>query len=256
MTPELDRRNFLKLVGVTAIVASCGGASTASPAPSTGGTAKATGRISIYSALNESTNNQLFAAFTQATGVQVDVLPLAAAGELQTRITAEKASPKADIFVGGSSEFHDPLGKQGLLEPYKSPKASALKAEFKEASGNWTGWYTGIFGMVTNSGEMTKAGLKAPTSWDDLLDAKWKGSLVKGTKNLAGAQAFVVWGLTPEAGALNVKLSNRGSTLEGVASAPGAPTLAQVKLVNYDRQWATDNKDRILKLWQQAVGIQ
>jgi len=55
---------------------------------------------------------------------------------------------------------------------------------------------------------------------------------------------------------LNVKLSNRGSTLEGVASAPGAPTLAQVKLVNYDRQWATDNKDRILKLWQQAVGIQ
>src|SRR5438874_3609072 len=317
MTPELDRRNFLKLVGVTAIVASCGGASTASPAPSTGGTAKATGRISIYSALNESTNNQLFAAFTQATGVQVDVLPLAAAGELQTRITAEKASPKADIFVGGSSEFHDPLGKQGLLEPYKSPKASALKAEFKEASGNWTGWYTGIFGMVTNSGEMTKAGLKAPTSWDDLLDAKWKGnlvlpdpiktgggyifmatqifrfnrdeakamdfmkklhaniaqyiptspgaltlidqgqfvgcpnwshdiltekgkgnpvdltvpsdtgfevgaiSIVKGGKseNLAAAKALVDWSITKEAGDLNVKLSNRGSTRPDVASA-------------------------------------
>src|SRR5438094_9589539 len=173
MTPELDRRKFLKLAGVTAVLAACGGApSTASSSPSTAAssssptaaaTAKPTGRISIYSALNESTNNQLFAAFTQATGVQVDVLPLAAAGELQTRITAEKASPKADIFVGGSSEFHDPLGKQGLLEPYKSPKASALKAEFKEASGNWTGWYTGIFGMVTNSGEMTKAGLKAPT---------------------------------------------------------------------------------------------
>src|SRR5438445_1365948 len=353
MTPELDRRTFLKLIGATTTVAACGGATTA-PAPSAApsGPAKATGRISIYSALNESTNNELFAAFTKATGVGVDVLPLAAAGELQTRITAEKASPKADIFVGGSSEFHDPLGKQGLLEPYKSPKASALKAEFKEASGNWTGWYTGIFGMVTNSGEMTKAGLKAPTSWDDLLDAKWKGnlvlpdpvktgggyifiatqifrfnrdeakamdymkklhtnirayigtspaaigevsgakaagapnwahdiltekaknpavdlsvpsdtgfevgavSIVKGTKNLAGAQAFVDWVLTPEAGALNVKLSNRGSTLEGVASAPGAPTLAQVKLVNYDRQWATDNKDRILNVWQQAVGIQ
>src|SRR6184192_3322644 len=353
MTPELDRRNFLKLVGVTAIVASCGGASTASPAPSTGGTAKATGRISIYSALNESTNNQLFAAFTQATGVQVDVLPLAAAGELQTRITAEKASPKADIFVGGSSEFHDPLGKQGLLEPYKSPKASALKAEFKEASGNWTGWYTGIFGMVTNSGEMTKAGLKAPTSWDDLLDAKWKGnlvlpdpvktgggyifiatqifrfnrdeakamdymkklhanvvsygpsspgvitsianaeaagapnwahdiltekakdparidltipkdtgfevgavSIVKGGKNLPAAKAFVDWVLTKEAGELNVRLSKRGSVRKDVAPFPGAPTLDQVSLVNYDRQWATDNKTRIQKLWQTTVGIQ
>src|SRR5438094_10631307 len=97
MTPELDRRNFLKLVGVTAIVASCGGASTASPAPSTGGTAKATGRISIYSARNESTNNQLFSAFTRATCVQADVLPLAAAGELQARTTAAKAGPKADM---------------------------------------------------------------------------------------------------------------------------------------------------------------
>jgi iron(III) transport system substrate-binding protein len=80
-------------------------------------------------------------------------------------------------------------------------------------------------------------------------------SIVKGAKNFPAAQAFVDWVLTKEAGALNVKLSNRGSTLADVAPAPGAPTLTQVKLVNYDRQWATDNKDRILKLWQQTVGL-
>src|SRR5204862_377788 len=80
-----------------------------SSSPTAAATAKPTGRISIYSALNESTNNELFKAFTTATGVQVDVLPLAAAGDLQTRITAEKNNPQADIFVGGSSEFHDPL---------------------------------------------------------------------------------------------------------------------------------------------------
>ncbi len=354
MTPELDRRTFLKLIGATTIVAACGGATTAPPAPSAApsGPAKATGRISIYSALNESTNNELFAAFTKATGVGVDVLPLAAAGELQTRITAEKANPKADIFVGGSSEFHDPLGKQGLLEPYRSPNAAALKAEFKDANGNWTGWYTGIFGFVSNTDRLNKeVGGRKPIGWDDLLDPAWKGrvilpdpvktgggyifiatqifrynrdeakamdfmkklhaniaqyigtspqaislvsqgqfvgapnwshdiltekaknpgidltvpndtgfevgavSIVKGTKNPLAAQAFVDWVLTREAGALNVKLSNRGSTLADVPSAPGAPTLAQVRLVNYDRQWATDNKDRILKLWQQTVGL-
>src|SRR5947207_3772195 len=189
MTPELDRRKFLKLAGVTAVLAACGGApSTASSSPSTAAssssptaaaTAKPTGRISIYSALNESTNNQLFAAFTTATGVQVDVLPLAAAGELQTRITAEKASPKADIFVGGSSEFHDPLGKQGLLEAYVSPGAKDLKAEFKDANGNWTGWYTGIFGFISNNDRLTKeVGGKKPATWDDLLDPAWKGKLV------------------------------------------------------------------------------
>src|SRR2546423_10123006 len=151
MTPQLDRRAFLKLAGASAVVAACGGgAAVASPTPSTGASASATaaatpkptGTISIYSALNESTNNELFKAFTSATGVNVQVLPLAAAGDLQTRITAEKNNPQSDIFVGGSSEFHDPLGKQGLLEAYKSPNAANLKADFKEASGLWTGWYT------------------------------------------------------------------------------------------------------------------
>jgi iron(III) transport system substrate-binding protein len=81
-------------------------------------------------------------------------------------------------------------------------------------------------------------------------------SIVKGTKNLPGAQAFVDWVLTKEAGELNVKLSNRGSVRKDVSPAPGSPTLDQVSLVNYDRQWATDNKTRIQKLWQAAVGIQ
>jgi iron(III) transport system substrate-binding protein len=352
VTPELDRRNFLKLAGATALVAACGGS--AAPSPSTSTAPKATGRISIYSALNESTNNQLFAAFTKATGVEVSALPLAAAGDLQTKITAEKNNPQADIFVGGSSEFHDPLGKQGLLEAYQSPNAKDVGAQFKEASGLWTGWYTGIFGFISNTSRLNKdLGGKKPATWDDLLDPAWSKklilpdpiktgggyifiatqifrfgrdetkamdymkklhanilsygptspgvitsisngeaagapnwshdiltekakdpsridlnvpkdtgfevgavSIVKGGKNLLGAQAFVDWVLTKEAGDLNVKLSNRGSVRKDVTPAPGAPTLDQVSLVNYDRQWATDNKTRIQKLWQAAVGIQ
>ena len=358
MTPELDRRSFLKLAGATAIVAACGGAPAAtspSPSASASATAKATGTISVYSALNESTNNQLFAAFEKATGVKVAALPLAAAGDLQTKITAEKNNPQADIFVGGSSEFHDPLGKQGLLEAYKSPNAATVDAQFKEPSGLWTGWYTGIFGFISNTSRMAEAKLSKPATWDDLLDPSWKDklilpdpiktgggyifiatqifrfnrdeakamdymkklhanikggaygptspgvitsisngeaagapnwshdiltekakdpsrvdltvpkdtgfevgavSIVKGGKNLPGAKAFVDWVLTKEAAELNVKLSNRGSVLKEVAPAPGSPTLAQVSLVNYDRQWATDNKTRIQKLWQTTVGIQ
>src|SRR5947207_12233999 len=189
MTPELDRRKFLKLAGVTAVLAACGGApSTASSSPSTAAssssptaaaTAKPTGRISIYSALNESTNNELFKAFTTATGVQVDVLPLAAAGDLQTRITAEKNNPQADIFVGGSSEFHDPLGKQGLLVPYISPNAKNLKAELKEANGHRTGCGTAKFRITSNNDRLTKEiGGKKPSTWDDLLDPAWKQKLV------------------------------------------------------------------------------
>ncbi|HEV8637214.1 MAG TPA: extracellular solute-binding protein, partial [Chloroflexota bacterium] len=79
-------------------------------------------------------------------------------------------------------------------------------------------------------------------------------SIVKGGPNLAGAKPFVDWVLTKEASELNVKLSNRLSVLKDVPPAPGAPTLDKVKLVAYDRAWATDNKDRLLKTWSSAVG--
>ena len=360
-----DRRKFLKVMGLgasAAALAACGGGAGTTAVATTAATkttaaaaptvAKATGTITVYSALNETTNNQFTAAFKAAyPGSNVDLLPLAAAGDLQTRIRAEKASPKADVFIGGSSEFHDPLGKEGLLEKYESPNAVPLKAEFKDANGFWTGWYIGIFAFVMNTDRLNKeVGGKKPATWDDLLDPIWKGklilpdpvktgggyifiatqifrfnkdeakamaymksfhanvadyigtspgaigavsqgqyvgcpnwahdiltekgknpgvdlavpantgfevgavSIVKGSKNLPLAKAFIDWTLTPEAGALNVKLSNRGSTIASVAPAPGAPTLASVSLVNYDRQWATDNKDRILKLWQTTVG--
>src|SRR2546428_11016324 len=187
MTPELDRRKFLKLAGATAVIAACGGATgSASPSPSTAASAtvsaapKATGRISIYSALNESTNNQLFAAFTKATGVDVSVLPLAAAGDLQTRITAEKNNPQADIFVGGSSEFHDPLGKQGLLEAYQSPLAKDGAAQLKEATGPWTGGGHGLlwFTPNTNRHKGDIAGNK-PAATSDPLQTGLKGKPIR-----------------------------------------------------------------------------
>src|SRR5689334_6358567 len=100
-----DRRTFLKLAGATAAVAACGGAASPSAAPSAAATAAATaaaskapvtGTLNVYSALNESTNNDFFAAFNKVyPQVKVQVLPLAAAGELQTRIETEKASPKS-----------------------------------------------------------------------------------------------------------------------------------------------------------------
>jgi iron(III) transport system substrate-binding protein len=80
-------------------------------------------------------------------------------------------------------------------------------------------------------------------------------SIIKGGPNTNAAKSFVDWILTKDAGALNVKLSNRVAVLKDVAPAPGAPTLDSVKLVNYDWQWAADNKDRLLKAWQSAVGI-
>jgi len=73
MTPQLDRRSFLKAMGIVTAAAACGGGGTGAPAPATAtgaaptAAAKPSGRISVYSALNESTNNQFVAALNAAT---------------------------------------------------------------------------------------------------------------------------------------------------------------------------------------------
>lgn len=312
------------------------------------------GTITVYSALNESTNNTFIEAYKSVTpGAEVQLLPLAAAGELQTRIRTEKDSPKADVFIGGPSDFHIPLAAEQLTEPYISPNAAAIDAAYKDPNGYWTGWYLGIFGVVINkdrwASEMGDA--PKPATWDDLLNPAFSGklampdpvktgggylvlatqvfrfggdeeqamtywkalhantaqyvgtspqaielvgqgqfllapnwghdiltaanrgapvefvapektanevggiSIVKGGPNTEGAKRFVDWVLTPEASALNVKLSNRLSVLPSVPPAPGAPTLDQVSLVGYDTQWAATNKDRLLKAWQAGVGM-
>src|SRR5437660_11507752 len=89
-----SRRHFLRLAASGVGVALIGRRGIASAA---------CGKISVYSALNESTNNAFVEAFKKSVpGINVELLPLAAAGELQTRIRTEKDSPKGDIFIGGS----------------------------------------------------------------------------------------------------------------------------------------------------------
>lgn len=365
-SPALSRREFLRWLGggiglaAAGILAACAPAvaPTTAPPPTVAATVaptaapKASGKISVYSALNQSTNDAFFAAFKAAVpGIDVELLPLAAAGALQTRIVAEKASPKGDIFVGGDRAFHDGLGKQGLLEKYVSPNAAAIPAAYKDPNGFWTGWYVGIFAFVHNTSRLSEVGGKKPATWDDLLDPAWKGkivmpspittgggyiflatqvfrfgmdetkamafmksfhanvaqyidsspnaiqmvaqgqfvgapnwahdiltsksqgnpvdldiiadtgnevgsvSIIKGGPNTNAAKTFVDWMLTKDAGALNVKLSNRVSLVPGVPPAPGAPTLDTVKMVNYDGTWASNNQKRLTQLWQTTVGM-
>ena len=166
-----SRRHFLRLAAGSVGAALVGRRGIASAV---------SGKISVYSALNESTNNAFVEAFKKSVpGINVELLPLAAAGELQTRIRTEKDSPKGDVFIGGSSEFHSPLGAEGLLLPYKSANAPNVEPGYKDPDGLWTGWYLGIFGFVLNTDRFAKElkDLKKPARWDDLLTPAWKGHL-------------------------------------------------------------------------------
>src|SRR5260221_14101665 len=64
--------------------------------------AAAEDKIVIYAAEDEKTTEALTKLFTEQTKIATEVIRVPAAGTLATRIRAEKAAPKADVFIGGA----------------------------------------------------------------------------------------------------------------------------------------------------------
>ena len=358
------------VIALVALIAACGGgddtkestgAQQATPqsAGATGAAGQAAapqapqvrGKLTVYNALDQTTIDAMVAAFKKKyPEVSVDVLGVAAAGEVATRIRAEKDAPKADIFIGGDTAFHEGLANDGLTLAYKSPVASQIDAKYYDPEGRYYGWYIGVLGIVINTDRFKDARVAEPKTWDDLADPAWKGklvlpnptttgggyifladqvfrfnrdearamdfmkrldanvaqytqrspdainvvaqgefvaamnwvhdilvqkkrgfplkviippdtayevggvSIIKGTGNADAAKAFLDWSLGPEAGKINSDNSNRLSVRSDVPAPEGAVKLSDVKLVDYDRDFAAKEKDRLLKSWQTATG--
>ena len=99
------------------------------------------------------------------------------AGEVLARVRAEAAHPTASIWYAGSNPSHIAAAEDGLLEPYFSKYSWALPLKFKDPQGRWVGIYTGFIGLVSNTNFLKKHGLKAPASWQDLLNPVFKNEI-------------------------------------------------------------------------------
>ena len=99
-------------------------------------------------------------------------------GQVLARIRAEAANPQASIWFGGSNTSHIAAAKDGLLAPYKESLAwQYMPKQFKDPDGLWIGLYVGYIGFVSNTNFLKKVGAKPPTSWQDLLNPKFKGEI-------------------------------------------------------------------------------
>jgi iron(III) transport system substrate-binding protein len=142
------------------------------------------GRIVVYSALPDLETSLIHREFTRRTGIAVDALVVPAAGTLQARIRTEKDRPRADVFVGGSRDFHIPLAREGLLLPYRSPVAAQAKINpaYLDPDGYWHGWYLGALAIIINTErferELAPRGVRRPATWDDLIRPEFRGHFV------------------------------------------------------------------------------
>lgn len=146
-------------------------------------------KLVVYAALNEDDMAKFIEKFKTDTGIEIEYV-LGGAGEIATRIQGEKASPNADVMVGGSVDVYGPLAKEGIFEAYDSPNNDTLDARFNDPNHFWQGWYMGVLGLAINrdrfAAELKPLGLEYPKTWDDLLDPRYDDVFVTSNPVTAG----------------------------------------------------------------------
>lgn len=125
--------------------------------------------------------------FEAETGIKVAWIR-ESTGVILQRLKAEKNSPKADVWFGGTLDGHAEAANTGLLEAFTPTELPNLGSRFQNPLKNQmtTGVYAGILGFSVNAPLLQKLGKPIPTSWNDLLNPTYKGLIAMANPNTSG----------------------------------------------------------------------
>jgi iron(III) transport system substrate-binding protein len=161
-----NRRALVALIGVLAWLAAGPAAAQSRP-------------VMVYGVIHEYTLARLMQKFERDTGTKADFIRLSA-GEVATRVQAERQAPRADVIFGISRAIQESMKAQGLLEAYKSPRRADVPAKYMDPDGYWTGSSLTVQGIAVNTERWKKemGGAPMPRTWEELLDPRYKDLIV------------------------------------------------------------------------------
>ncbi|MCX5298237.1 2-aminoethylphosphonate ABC transporter substrate-binding protein [Streptomyces sp. NBC_00193] len=177
-----------RLLRITAAVTgslaltACGGGSSSATDSKDGGEKV----VTVYSAdglksdKGDGWYDKVFADFTKKTGIEVKYVE-GGSGEMVQRAVREKTNTQADILITLPPFIQQADGK-GLLQAYTPQGADKVNGANKSSEGKWTSVVNNYFGFIYNKKELPAA----PKTWEELLDAKYKGKLQYSTPGVAG----------------------------------------------------------------------
>lgn len=172
-------------LALAAGLTACAGSS-ADSADSTGGKGGGEKVVTVYSAdglkgdKGDGWYDKVFADFTKKTGIEVKYVE-GGSGEMVQRAVREKTNTQADVLITLPPFIQQADGK-GLLQAYTPQGAEKVNGANKSSDGKWTSVVNNYFGFVYNKKELPSA----PKTWEELLDAKYKGKLQYSTPGVAG----------------------------------------------------------------------
>lgn len=209
------RRLFVSLLAVCAL-----GAATAQS-------------VTFYTAGPGNLANRLAAAFTDATGIAVDVYQ-ATSGDVLARLEAERGNPRADVVVLASwGEGLDLVNRGWVNSDVVVPGADALRSGW--VSGGLYAQGAAALAIVVNTLEVSED--QYPTVWADLLDPFWAGQLTAPDPSLSGSAAEFFGGFTQVHGEQGwdfiAQLARGGLLVPGPNNAALNPVLTGERLATF-----------------------
>ena len=118
------------------------------------------------------------AAFLKDTGIKAS-LTVKSASEALAQITAERASPKHDVWFGGG--VHLRAAHLALTDEYRSPALEQLH-DWAQRTAEVSAWhavgvYAGVLGIAYNADVLAKKSLAKPNCWIDLVRPEYRDQL-------------------------------------------------------------------------------
>jgi len=131
--------------------------------------------VNVYSARHYDSDRQIYAAFEQATGVRVQVLP-APGEQLLERLRAEGDATEADLIVAADAGNLWRVQDAGLLQPVVTEALSNnVPARLHDSDGNWWGFSKRARIIVYRKDAVAP---EEVASMDDLASPRFRGQVI------------------------------------------------------------------------------
>ncbi|KWX23835.1 hypothetical protein AFM11_13830 [Mycolicibacterium wolinskyi] len=136
------------------------------------------GSLVFYTGGSEQSEKQAADAFTEATGINVEIVRLAP-NRLSERILSEQAAGKlgADVIRISGEDLIVAIADSGAFQPTQISQgiADALDPAATYENGLYFNSYDRVYSFGYNNQVVSEQ--DAPKNWSDLLDPKWNGKL-------------------------------------------------------------------------------
>ncbi len=130
--------------------------------------------LTLYNGQHARTTAALVDAFTQATGIMVDIRK-GSSSQLANQIIEEGVHSPADVFYAEESPPVATLAKRGLLAPLDPDTLKQVRPGYTAKDGTWTG-VSARCRVVAYNRSMVKES-ELPVSILDMATEKWQGKV-------------------------------------------------------------------------------